>query len=286
MNITTIRALLAAVFVTVISSMAMTSHAQSLDSAEFVFVGEVVGQSPPEALVRAKPGTASVRVKKILKPEASTMLGGFQGQVVGVRLRNAEGLGAGAVATFFTRIASMGKVLELLEIEHRPAPDVASPEAQVEQAAVMGEQVLSAQRRVEVERRVANASVVFAGRVVSVQPAVGTASQGERLSEHDPQWQEAVIEVADVLKGDVANEQVTLRFPASRDAAWYHAPKLAEGQQEIFLLGPDGALLSQPVASPGTAAPAVSRADNVLPLTPSNLRIVMQAAKKPRRAAD
>jgi hypothetical protein len=286
MNSPRIRALLAVTFAIATSSLvALCAHAQTSDNAEFVFVGQVVDDGPPAALARPRPGTASVRVDRILKPEASSMFGGFKGQIVGVRLRNPEEPGTGGVATFFTRIAAMGKALELVEIEHRAAPDAASANAQVEQAAALGEQVLTERSRAEVERRVAGASVVFAGRVLSVQPAVGVAAQGERLSEHDPQWQEAVIEVGDVLKGAVANEQVTLRFPGSRDAAWYHAPKLAEGQQDIFLLGPDGTVLSQGTAAPGTPAPAVTRGDNVLPMTDTNLRVVAEAVKR-RPSAD
>jgi hypothetical protein len=95
---------------------------------------------------------------------------------------------------------------------------------------------------------VKEASVVISGKIVAVglpAPAAvagasaGESSAGGRISEHDPFWREAVVEVQNVHKGSTGKNQVVLRFPSSTDVRWYHAPKFHAGQQGVFSLRPD-----------------------------------------------
>ena len=60
--------------------------------------------------------------------------------------------------------------------------------------------------------------------------------RGGPVSEHDPRWREAVVEVDDVHKGVHKKKQVVVRFPASTDVMWYGAPKFHPGQQGYFML--------------------------------------------------
>jgi hypothetical protein len=73
-----------------------------------------------------------------------------------------------------------------------------------------------------------------------------------RISEHDPMWREAVIEVNDVHKGNASPRQVIVRFPSSRDIRWHKAPKFHPGQEGVFLL--KKAALPPPSAKGGAAA--------------------------------
>jgi hypothetical protein len=97
--------------------------------------------------------------------------------------------------------------------------------------------------------RFAAADLVVSGKVLSVRlPAEsGSGTRGVRaagltkarakpVSEHDPKWREAVVEVGDVHKGSHQKKQVVVRFPASMDVMWYHAPKFQPGQQGYFML--------------------------------------------------
>ena len=45
------------------------------------------------------------------------------------------------------------------------------------------------------------------------------------VSEHDPRWWEATIEVEAFLKGRAREKTVTMLFPSSRDVMWYASPK-------------------------------------------------------------
>jgi hypothetical protein len=89
----------------------------------------------------------------------------------------------------------------------------------------------------DLRARLAGADVVVRGRVSAVRPAPREPSRG--VSEHDPFWQEAVVQVAAVLKGDAALKEVVVLFPGSRDIAWVNAPRFTGGQEGVWILKRD-----------------------------------------------
>jgi hypothetical protein len=101
----------------------------------------------------------------------------------------------------------------------------------------------------ELEERVDDSDLVVEGRVSSVRlpgkpsgaAAAAAATRTRPLSEHDPQWREAVIDVSDVHKGAHKGKQLVVTFPASEDVRWYRAPKFTPGQRGIWMLkrGPE-----------------------------------------------
>jgi hypothetical protein len=88
------------------------------------------------------------------------------------------------------------------------------------------------------------ADLVVDGKVVTVrlprESTRGRARAGGKtagpISEHDPQWREAVIQVDKVLKGAPGQKQIVVRFPASSDVLWHDTPKLHPGQEGQFIL--------------------------------------------------
>ena len=85
--------------------------------------------------------------------------------------------------------------------------------------------------------------MVVVGRVEQLRPmqyAAGPAPT-KRFTEHDPNWQEAIIHVDEGLKGATAGERVVVRFPGSRDIAFVATPRFAAGQEGTFLLQKDTA---------------------------------------------
>src|SRR5712691_4692866 len=98
----------------------------------------------------------------------------------------------------------------------------------------------------KIRERAAEASVVITGKVVAiglpgatVAAMAGGPAPPRRISEHDPFWREAIVEVQAVHKGTVGKNQVVLRFPSSTDVRWHRAPKFQTGQQGVFSLRPD-----------------------------------------------
>ncbi len=95
----------------------------------------------------------------------------------------------------------------------------------------------------ELQKRVADADMVIEGEVSSVhlpqsgtRAATPTAKPVRPLSEHDPKWREAVINVEVVHKGEPTTKQVVVRFPSSTDVQWYRAPKFHTGDRGVWML--------------------------------------------------
>lgn len=194
-------------------------------AAQLVFRGTVqkVGASNLKAIEPAG-DTAVVRIEDVLKAPAS--LEDFTGREVTVKLRQPGSVRAGDARVFFTNGWLYGESLGLVEVG-QAAGDPAALRGQVAEAVRRGQEE-------KLRERLDRAALVVLGRVVETRPA---PAMGEgRVTEHDPQWWEAVIEVGSVLKGSAPGQRVSLFFPMSRDVTWYEAPKPAVGWDGIWLL--------------------------------------------------
>jgi hypothetical protein len=95
----------------------------------------------------------------------------------------------------------------------------------------------------ELQNRVADADMVVEGEVSSIHlpqaesfAATRTANSARPVSEHDPKWREAVINVGVVHRGNPGTKQVVVRFPSSNDVQWHRAPKFRTGDRGVWLL--------------------------------------------------
>jgi hypothetical protein len=82
--------------------------------------------------------------------------------------------------------------------------------------------------------RVAGASLIVTGHVSAVHQV--SDREPQVLSEHDPDWHEAEVQVESVEKGGHEESAVTVRFPASTDVRWHASPKFTEGDEGVWLL--------------------------------------------------
>jgi hypothetical protein len=193
--------------------------------AQLIFRGTV--ERPGGANLKAiQPGddTAVVRIDEVL--QAPDSLGKVTGREVTVKLRAPRSVQAGEQAVFFTKGWLYGESLGLVEVGHFPAKTAAGS-GMLRQVALTRQRM----REEEVRAHLAKAAVVVAGRVVATRRLPDEPG----LTEHDPQWSEAVIQVDAVLKG-AAGRQVRLLYPASRDIVWFSAPKPQVGWDGIWLL--------------------------------------------------
>jgi hypothetical protein len=115
----------------------------------------------------------------------------------------------------------------------------------------------------QLEQRVNDADLVVEGEVSSVHLpqenrvlAAGNQPDLRPLSEHDPKWREAVIDVSTVHKGKNSSKQVVVRFPSSMDVQWHRAPKFKTGDRGVWLLhgATDAAVPKKAAAALSTAA--------------------------------
>jgi len=184
--------------------------------------------------------TAVVRVDSVLKKPSAVSL--KKGDNVTVELKDPSAFHQGMEATFYTEgwIFGSGVAVKELGHEFRLSSGETPKPAGVDEKAYQQAQEQSGDQ--ELRDRLYSADFVVIGRVTDVHRWNAPKSATTRVSEHDPDWHEAVVEVQSVLKGgQVKGNKVVVRFPGRNDVAWVHSPKFTKNQQGIFCLNRDQA---------------------------------------------
>jgi hypothetical protein len=239
------------------------NKAKQGEQATFVFQGTVIrtGASAMRE-VKESSRTAVVRVDKLIRAPES--LADYAGQEVTVQLASGEKVAQNQTLVFHTRGLVFGEGLAVQSIRLEEP----SPAGIAALSGVTGDAVRNLHARAAIQE-VSSADLVVSGHVTSVRlpaaegraraTAVAAGQTSERISEHAPLWQEAVIEIDQVHKGAPANKkQVVVRFPSSTDVRWRHAPKFHAGQEGVFIL-------QKPAAPPaGVAALAAAPGGQVV----------------------
>jgi hypothetical protein len=206
------------------------------NNASFVFHGTVVeqGASTMPGQVKASPTTAIVRVDEVvLAPPA---LADYAGQNVTVLLQDQERVKAGEQATFFTNASVFGESVAVQSEGHQ---DPGSVRASL--TAATSDPVQNAADR-NLRAHVADADTVVTGTVTSTHLVSAPAAAMEMaavpgpISEHDPEWHDAVVAISNVDKGVQGQNQIVVRYPNSMDVRWYRVPKLRPGMTGAFIL--------------------------------------------------
>ncbi len=175
------------------------------------------------------------------KPDAVSLM---KGDSVAVLAARAGSLNPGMQATFYTTGWIYGRWITVREVGH----EAIGPQLATVAGTGTAQQDLVARARQQVndadlKARIQAAAMVVVGRVEQIRPPAytGAPARPKRFTEHDPNWQEAIIHVDEGLKGATAGERVVVRFPGSRDVAFVGTPRFAAGQEGTFLLRKDTA---------------------------------------------
>ena len=182
--------------------------------------------------------TAIVRVEEVL--EAPSALAKLKGQDIAVELSGKKKIAKGDTLILHTRSWVFGKSVAVRsEREERTETTGGARAAGLSDPA-------ETRRIRKVRAQLDRADLVVSGKVaaVTVPPTPSRArsltavktTEGLRVSEHDPKWRQAVIDVHETHKGSRTPAQVTVLFPASTDVRWYRAPKFQAGQIAVFIL--------------------------------------------------
>jgi len=205
-------------------------QANESQSPTFVFKGTV--KKLNSATMKEVPlnnRTVVVTVDQII--QAPPDLAGYAGQDITVKLSGRQKVSVGQQMVFHTTVWMFGDSVAVLSLKQEPVKDVdAAP--------------LVRGRGQQSSAHFEGGDLVVSGKVVSVSLPGGSATGSQRgsatgpgpITEHDPKWREAVIQVDEVLKGTHQKKQVVVRFPASNDAMWHEVPKFKAGQQGYFIL--------------------------------------------------
>lgn len=216
----------------------------------FVFVGTVVKTRAATMEALAADNTAIVQVDKVVS--APDMFASAGGQQITVRFKKPTSLRKGSSRTFYTNGWIFGNSLAVDVVGTAEETASRATAGVVRRANVASEdKVLSA--------RLASAKLAVVGKVATVEKS---EKQITHISEHDPNWHEATIEVDEVIKGKKGTTQATVLFPNSDDVRWYKAGKFATGQQGIWMLQPG--TKQDPAGIPAKMLAAVPAGTDVL----------------------
>jgi len=218
---------------------AQVTHTDLVGQSDLIFVGTVsaLGKASFSG-VPASQRTIVARVDTVIEKAAVIPLA--PGDNVTIEVRDPAGFREGMQATFYTRGWIIGEGIAVREVGHVPVAQTMSSTAVAEVKREV-DQTRSQVSDAQLAARMQAADVVVVGRVVGVQ-GVTLQPRGAppaRITEHDPEWREAVIQVDSAIKGAAPNSRLVVRFPASRDVQWVYAPKLTVGQEGTFILKRD-----------------------------------------------
>jgi hypothetical protein len=183
--------------------------------------------------------TIVVRVESVLKKPPAVSL--KKGDNVTVEVKDPGAFRPGMEVTFYTDGWIFGSGVAVKELSHAMSPSGGKRGGAggEERAIRQIEEQISDQ---EMKQRLASADFVVIARVTDVRKwtAPEVASVPRRVTEHDPDWHDAVIKIESILKGPkLKKHKLVVRFPQCNDVAWVHAPKFEKHQEGIFFLKKD-----------------------------------------------
>lgn len=196
--------------------------------SEFAFTGTILQIRTSTIDATEVEDLAIVRVDEILS--AVPPFDSLQSQPITVRLVDPDKAQTGQSRVFFTNGWHFGSSIGVVEVGHI---DTVAPQATKELKA----EISKAQQEkatMELKERLSQANLIVSGRVAEIRKSAMPAG----VTEHDPDWHEAVIDVFQVLKGDLDGSRITILFPGSQDVIWYKAPKYKSGSEGLWLLKP------------------------------------------------
>lgn len=178
------------------------------------------------------------------------------GRDITIHALDPDALRANQRYVFFVTGWSFGESIGVSEVDHLSEKGANTSSARIS-SEIAHARTAKADRELAVQLRKAQAVVL--GTITSIR-----LEQGKSLSEHDPAWSTAGIEIVEVLSGTPRGN--AFLFPATPDVAWRDVPKPKKDETAIFVLSaelpekPKTDLLG--IATPGAILPA-SQIDHV-----------------------
>jgi hypothetical protein len=203
----------------------------------FVFKGTVkkIGSATMKQ-VPISDHTAIVRVEQVL--EAPKSFAHYEGQDITVELAGRKTVKAGDEFVFRANSWIFGDSVAVRSVTQERVTK--GHETVLKRGGDPTEHFKTRQLQEDLD----DADLIVSGTVtaVTVPPqaehvrALDAPPAGGPVSEHDPKWRQAVVQVDETQKGSHDSRQVTVLFPASTDVRWYKAPKFQAGQKGVFVL--------------------------------------------------
>ncbi len=216
------------------------NRAEVLKQSSIVFVGTVTQvHATSFADVAPSSRTIVVRVDEVLEKPESVALGAAD--KVTVEVKDPAPFLEGVQATFYTNGWIFGNGLAVREVDHELATARFEADTLNSKAKELSD-IRMQLNEADLIERIETADMVVLGRIIEVRPstiATAAGTQSKPITEHDPDWHEAIIKVESQIKGALNEHEIVIRFPNSLDMAWSDVPKFKKDQQGIFILNKD-----------------------------------------------
>lgn len=206
---------------------AQESRREVIRKSNFIFSGTIVKMNTANIEIVPPAPIAIVRVDEVL--DAVSPYEQMRGKEITVLLATAKNRRAGAKQVFFTSGWYYGKTLGVKET---PNNLVITEKLEVLKNRIAVERVNI--RNDSLRAELLKAVLVVRGTVVDANIKVEKKPGLE--TEHDPEFRKAIIEIKEVLKGRTTETRIEVIYASSEDVMWHESPKLAKGQEAIFLL--------------------------------------------------
>jgi hypothetical protein len=218
------------------SAQGTDAQAALAEQSSIIFTGTVSQLAATSfADVPKSAQTIVVRVDAVLKKPAAVSL--KKGDSVTVEVKDPSAFQPGTQATFYTDGWIFGSGVAVKELGHGIGPAAGGTSAAAGASASSQSEISD----LELRNRLNAADLVVIGRVTDVHRWIAPKyTKTTRVTEHDPDWHEAVVEVQSVLKGgQVKGKKIVVRFPGRNDVAWVRSPKFVKNQRGVFCLNKD-----------------------------------------------
>jgi hypothetical protein len=190
----------------------------------FVFIGKVVKLKAATVEGITTDDTAVVQVEQVIT--APDMFASLAGTQITVRFKKMPRIRKGSTLTLYTNGWIFGESIAVDAVGF-------AAETRAPQTAKMVRTSHVSHRDAELQARLDSAEMGVVGKVANV---VKSDRGPTHISEHDPNWHEATIDVDEVVKGKKNVKRVTVLFPQSDDIRWFKVAKYKPGQQGIWIM--------------------------------------------------
>jgi hypothetical protein len=201
-----------------------------VEESGFIFQGTI--KELNSVTMRGVPATEKTIVVEVTKViRAPDAVGIVPHQVITVMLQKPAKLRRGEEFIFFTNGWLYGESIAVLELGRMKI---------VKNNILLFDKINDEVDKLpdrRLQNRIDSAILIVVGKVISAKEAESSGPM--RLTEHDPQWWKALIEIESVEKGTYKEKTLLIAFPNSMDVVWYKAPKFKVEQEGIWILRKD-----------------------------------------------
>lgn len=198
-----------------------------VQQSTFIFVGTVTKHhAVTMPIVPVSDSTIVLMVDQIL--EAPKILGDFAGIEITIKIKSIPVPKIDEQAVFFAKGWLLGEGIAVEEVGRLKKENLKNLLRQIAVARKnIADKIL--------KDRIIIANLIVVGKIASIKEPT-KPTEADLITEHYALWQEARLEIEEVLKSDKSLKSISLFFPGTKDVAWIEAPRFKVHQKGIWIL--------------------------------------------------